>query len=551
MTSFLYFLLLVGVLVTIHEFGHYLAAKLLDIKVLRFSIGFGRPLLRWRGPETEYQLSIFPIGGYVRILGEDLGDEGDADSARSFQAQALWRRLVVVFSGPAANLVLPVFIYFLFFAGHRELPAAVIGDVIDAGPAARAGLEAGDHILSIDGQSMRYWEELESKIANSAGRELRVVLRRGDKDLERYIVPVETPRRREDAMSRLGQIGITRAPFVPLIGVIDATSPAGRAGLRTGDLIVSIDGLPIGSWGDVRRHLGTRTRRTNVIYLRGTEVPGLPQIRLLEPGLADLVPEPSPPGTKAPSETAGLAGLEPAEMFVSRVAPGTPADLAGLRPGDLIVSLDGETIRHWMTLEQLLFGHPDRAFRIGWLRAEQAGPPKAFEADVRVIRRQESDEYGHAVERLVFGAQTDYERGRGVMTPIDGRFGYALRKAVDRTGETIGAMVSSFWSILSGKSPDEMGGPLTMYRVATVSGQRGWDSFLLMLALISVNLGLINLLPIPMLDGGHLVVVVAEMIQRKPLSHRARGRLQLAGLVIVGLITILALRNDLVRYVLD
>ncbi|HEX3483244.1 MAG TPA: site-2 protease family protein, partial [Kofleriaceae bacterium] len=176
--SVLYFLLLVGVLVLIHELGHFAAAKLLDVKVLRFSIGFGRPLIRVKLRETEYQIAAFPCGGYVRILGVERSETGGGgpdgfaggaggsaprginrnelgggDAAgRSFASRPLWQRLVIVFAGPAANLVLPVIIYFAFFAGHSVLPAAVIGDVLDGGAAARAGLEPGDRVLEIDGK---------------------------------------------------------------------------------------------------------------------------------------------------------------------------------------------------------------------------------------------------------------------------------------------------------------------------------------------------------------------------------------------------------------
>ena len=150
----------------------------------------------------------------------------------------------------------------------------------------------------------------------------------------------------------------------------------------------------------------------------------------------------------------------------------------------------------------------------------------------------------------MFGARNDVDRGRGAMVAIDGRFGYALSRAVDRTGETIGMMVSGFFSILAGDSPSEaLGGPLTVYKVAAVSSHKGWDSFWLMLALISINLALINLLPIPMLDGGHLVVFAIEGGLRKPLSQRARDRVQLVGLIVIALITILALRNDVAHLV--
>src|SRR5262249_55628553 len=165
--SIVYFLLLVGVLVLIHELGHFAAAKLLDVKVLRFSIGYGRPLVRVRLGETEYQLAPFPLGGYVRILGIEpesanqsgsLPVVGKADVGRSLGSRPLWQRLVIVLAGPAANLVLPVVIYFALFAGQTMLPAAVIGDVREGGTAARAGLEAGDRVLEIDGHAVRYWE---------------------------------------------------------------------------------------------------------------------------------------------------------------------------------------------------------------------------------------------------------------------------------------------------------------------------------------------------------------------------------------------------------
>src|SRR4029079_2841754 len=173
--SVLYFLLLVGVLVVIHELGHFAAAKLLDVKVLRFSFGYGRPLVRAKIGETEYQVAMFPLGGYVRILGiEGAQPPGPAktDAGRSFASRPLWQRVVIVLAGPAANLILPVVIYFVFFAGHTMLPAAEIGDVLEAGPAGAAGIEPVDRVLEINGRNMRYWEDIETIVQGSPGKEL-------------------------------------------------------------------------------------------------------------------------------------------------------------------------------------------------------------------------------------------------------------------------------------------------------------------------------------------------------------------------------------------
>lgn len=547
--SVLYFLLLVGVLVVIHELGHFAAAKLLDVKVLRFSFGYGRPLVRAKIGETEYQVAVFPLGGYVRILGIEGESPAKEDAGRSFASRPLWQRVVIVLAGPAANLILPVVIYFVFFAGHTMLPAAAIGDVLENGPAARAGIESGDRVLEINGQAMRYWEDIEQVVQSSPGKELQLRIVRNGKEFQRYVTPIEDVlRHRDGRIKTQGRVGITHAPFVPLVGVIDAQSPAGRAGLLTGDLIISVDGQPVRNWSDVKRELGRIARRSSIVYFRGTELPGVPQIRLFSPGFADLVPQTLlDPTLKRRTYT----GLEHAEMFVAHVDPGSPADSAGLRAGDLIVALDDKPLVHWMDLDQRLQAEPTKTFKLTWKRAVPSGATETLSAELTQVQRKELDDYGHTRTRLVFGARNDVDRGMGAMTPIEGRFGYALSKALERTGDTVHTMVTGFFQIVSGDTPsDALGGPLMMYRVASVSGNQGWDSFLLMLALISINLGLINLLPIPMLDGGHLLVFAVEGALRRPLSTTARVRIQQAGLVVIGLIVILAARNDVIRFFL-
>jgi len=546
--SVVYFLLLVGLLVLIHELGHFVAAKLLDVKVLRFSIGYGRPLVRGRLGETEYQIAAFPVGGYVRILGIEAAGDGAAETSRadvgrSFASRPLWQRLVIVFAGPAANLVLPVIIYFALFAGHTALPSAVIGDVFDGGAAARAGIEPGDRVLEINGSAVRYWEELENAVRAAPGKELRLRVRRTGKEFERYITPIEeTVRQRDGRVLRIGWAGIRHAPFVPLVGVIDGESPAAHAGLRTGDLMISIDGQAVRNWRDVQRALGRFARRTSIVYFRGTEVPGVPQVELLAAGFADLVPETK---VDATLNRQTYTGLEHAEMFIAQVDAGSPADSAGLRIGDLVVALDDKPVLHWLDLDQRMQADPNKTFKLTWKRSTgTSGPAVTMSAEVTQVWRKQRDEYGHTVMRLSFGARNDIDRGRGAMIAIDGRIGYAITKAFERTGETISTMASGFFQIIS------LGGPVTLYQAASGAGSQGWDSFLLMLALVSVNLGLINLLPIPMLDGGHLLVFAIEAARRRPISEKTRSRIQLVGLIVVGLITILALRNDVMRFFL-
>ena len=548
--SVVYFLVLVGVLVVIHEFGHFVAAKLLDFKVTRFSVGFGRPLFRIRAGETEYQLAVMPLGGYVRILGEDPSEDVPSrDAHRSFAAKPLWQRLVVVFAGPAANLLLPVLIYFVLHAGHTELPAAVVGDILPDTPAERAGIQPGDQIVAIGDTTIRYWEDVEREIHDGTGRELRFRIRRGERELDTYVAVVEnTMRRRDMSSTRHGLAGISWRPFLPQVGIVDRTSPAGRAGIQTGDLVISVDGKHVGSWTALRKELSGSARRMNVALLRSTPVEGLPHVKLLSPRLADVVAESEVAQT---GRLRPVHGLHPAELFVAQVEPGSPADVAGLRSGDHIRILDGEPVRHWLELDQRLQSRPDHTFTIAWARTSDSGGELEMRAALTQIRQTHTDEYGQQSEVLAFGAAPDLSRGHGEVTSIDRRMSYSASKAVERTGETIGVMTTGLWSIVRGRSPsDEIGGPIMMYRVAAVSGHKGWEAFLLMLALVSVSVGLINLLPIPVLDGGHLLIFTIEAVRRRPLAPRSRDRIMVVGLAIVGLITVLALKNDVMRYIL-
>lgn len=551
MMSIVYFLLLVGVLVSIHELGHFVAAKLLDVKVLRFSLGFGPAIARVAGRETEYQIGIVPLGGYVRLYGEDPAEPvADGDRHRSFSEKALWRRLVIVFAGPAANLLCPLVIYFFFFYGHTVVPAAVIGDTFAGGPAAAAGLAPGDRVLDIDGKPVRYWEDLERTVATQAGKSLKFKVRRGSREFDTYVMPRQvTMRERNGVRTEQGMIGVSQAPFRAQVGVLDTRSAAAQAGLQTGDLVISVGGESVGSWGELSAALARNAKRAQVAYLRPHRTGlGAAEVKIFAPDAAYLVPDfrTNPDGSREI-----VTGLVSAEFFVAAVEPGSPAERTGLRPGDLIATLDGKPVTHWLQFDQALQADPGRAFALAWLRPGAGGGATDHVGVLQQERRHLEDEYGHDYQRLVFGATNDFRPGQGEMVPIEGRFVYAAGHAASRTGATISEMVRGFVSIIGGHMPrDNVGGPIMMYRIASVSGAKGWDYFLLMIALISVNLGLINLLPIPILDGGHLVVFAIEGVRRRRLSPRMREAVVLAGLAVIVSLTVLALRNDIVRYVL-
>ena len=541
--SVVYFLLLISVLVLIHELGHFAAAKLLDFRVERFSLGFGRPLVRVRAGETEYQVGMFPLGGYVRIAGEDPEDRDDERGDRSFDAKPIWQRLIVVFAGPLANLALPVIIYFSLFIGQTELPAAVVGDVITDSPAHRAGIRSGDRVVAIDGDEVRYWEEVQRAVSAGINRELKLKLERDGVTFERYIEP--TPVTRRGAGGRVvtaGVIGVSHAPFMPQVGVLPK-SLAAQSGLESGDVLIAVDGRSVDSVDDLEEALGRRRDRPGRIHLSALRPrPALPGIDLVRAESIEIF------GAPAGGDPLASFGLVPADLVLRSVEPGSPAARLGLAPGAVIESVGGKPVHHWLELERLLETRGTDPVQLGW--RDPDGQRKTGVLEQRL--EQVKDDFGHSAEVLVFGATSHYARGRGATLPIQDRFRYAARKGFERTGEAISVVSSAFWSILRGRAPSkELGGPIVVYRAAALSGERGWVSFLLIIALISISVALINILPIPVLDGGHLLIFAVEAIRGKRLSQRGHARMAMAGYAVVGAFSLLAIGSDVFRFLIQ
>jgi len=538
-------LILLGGLILIHELGHFVFAKLFGVKVLRFSLGFGPRIVGFTSGETEYRLSAVPLGGYVRLLGEDPGDPiPPVDRPRALAAKPLWQRYTVVVAGPVFNLLLPLFIYFIHFAGQRTMLPPTIGTVLPDLPAANAGLLPGDRVESVDGRPIRYWEELEHIVSTSAGRTLRFAIRRGPDAEERDVTPIQTERsgpfgRKE----RVGWIGVTPRFHLPEIGVLDPSSPAAQAGLKTFDFITAVNGVPVATWTEFARAIeraGASPLRLN--YVRGgySAVP-FAHIEIEEPGSAVVIPV-------AVFDTAGRrhyeTGILSAEPFVFSVEPESPADRIGLRRGDQILSLDGAPLAHWDVLRDKLASHPDNEFRIGWISSAGLRHEATFRQEIRTrldVNRQEE-------QRPVFGALNRPAWKTEVPVPITNRFGYSVGHAFKHTGEIISTMVYGFGEIIRGHVPlTSLGGPLMIGYAAGVAAEQGLDQYLWLMAAISVNLGLLNFLPVPILDGGLLVFFTLELFKRRPPSPRARAIATRVGLVVVAALTLWALRNDVVR----
>jgi regulator of sigma E protease len=544
--------LLLGGLIFVHELGHFVVAKLLDVKVVRFSVGFGPRLLGFTRGETEYRIAALPLGGYVKMAGDDPGEAPKPeDQGRGFLEQTPFRRFLIAVAGPGANLAFPVVLYLAIgmLQNGKPVPGPVVGTVAPGSPAAMAGLQAGDRILSVapsagPSRPIRWFNDLREAVSPHPGEPLRFEIRRDGQTLPPLVI---TPAPEREAnpieVTVRGVIGVTPA-YAPAL--VAPAAPGAAGSVEPFDLVVRAGGKPVrhvGDLGPILARAGCAPVDLEVLRERPVRLPGA-ALSTWEPLVLAGVP------TCAGSGPSLLFADPSLSTFVGQVTPGGPAEAAGMRRGDAIAAVNGRPVRSFRDVNALA-----GEFKAGQ-RVELALGDGRRISLLPVEQSARDDATGESSRRLVLGfspasrppvqASALIAEQVPLRLPVAEVAGHAAGHLWEVTRLTVLGIARIVTGDISFKT---VGGPIMLFSIAAQAVEEGWESFLFKMALISVNLGLMNLIPIPVLDGGHIAACAVEGMTRRRLSLRAREIANLVGLALLALLMIAVFKNDIARLI--
>ena len=577
-----HFLLLLAPLIFFHELGHFIFARWMGVRVLSFSLGFGPVVWAWQRGHTEYAIRALPLGGYVRMHGDDPSAAAESEEVTdpdSFAAKPVWRRTLIVAAGPIANLVLPVIILFSgSLIADGEVVGSRIGSVDPGGPAAAAGLHTGDRIVEIDGVTIANFADLQREISRRPGIRTPIAYERLG---QRHTTVIEPEPYRDVRLPELGLIATVgriqvRSHAQSSLLSVSPGSTAWLAGLRSGWQVRTVDGQPVRRFYELEQALvaarGGRVR-LEVLPLRDR---GALDREAFEAAVKETHMTTGRTIDLAVAANADLAtlGIAPAETVIGFVEAGTPADSqAKLRSGDELLSVNGEAVTSFFGVVRILRRHFDDA-RIdpanrGLGSEELLGALRVATAETHTLRyrRLEPGTATGFVERdvplrlqvsldrnerpsLSFGAGPLQRYEDAEMVVNHKRLIYAWDKTWTEMGRAVKVTLLTVAGLFKGDVPmREVGGPLFMAQLAARTADLGWGYFFHLMVWISVNLAILNLLPIPLVDGGHLLFLAIEAIKRKPVSLRTRMIASYVGMTFIGLLFVVVMKNDVQRWI--
>lgn len=537
------FVVLLGILIFVHEFGHFIVARWCGVRVEVFSLGFGKKLLKFKRGDTTYAISLIPLGGYVKMFGEQPGTEiSEEDKKVSFLHKNVWQRIAIVLAGPLMNFFFAILVFFAVALMGEDLRAPVVGDISASSPAYAAGLRSGDTVLSINNNPIQSWEDISKALSLKEEKETQVsfkVRREGSDELESFTVNAPA-KPNPNILSRSEFIanieGMTPLSSGTTIG-LEPHSPLLEAGMKTGDTITAINGQSVKHWRDLQTTLmqipTSETLKFEVTKLDENMKP-------TESRTIDFSGD-----SKIRNYSLASLGIISSELFLQTVMKDSPAQEAGLKPYDRLISINNVTLTKW---EDVINNIKDFS---GDKPVDVIVERGAENLSLKITPKMSKQMTSAGVEenRYVIGIspvintsfpETIHIKSEGV--------GSSVVRGVEKTWDVTVMTVMSFVKIFQAKiSPKNIGGVISIGQAASETFKIGISQFLQMMAIISVNLFVLNLLPVPVLDGGHLVFYIIEVFKGAPLSMRKMEVAQQVGLAILMSLMIFALFNDFTR----
>ena len=600
MTSLIAFIVLIGVLITAHEFGHYIVAKLCGVKVHTFSIGFGQAILSKTIGETEYRIALLPLGGYVRLHGmeREFGEPEaeldphqeeqstvDPDQGRALQDKPAWMRVLIFFAGPAMNLILPfALLPPVFFLAERydQVIDNQMGAVDEGLPAYKVGLRDGDQILEIDGEKVyAFWQIQEKVNAYKQGTPpLQVKVKRPytDQALSVELQPELVPS--TEAFAHYDQRP-PRIGFQPALLAADYVIQAdeslfAKAGGQNFDRVIKVNDTEVEGHtqflGQVIATLKTTLDRSNLSadteltltverlkildknfkFLRQRQNFELKiSMNALKQKIQSLVAKQNLSASQQEQELAQLSlqalGLRQGGACISSIDPKSAAAEV-LKVGDCLLAVDQAQHSLAVFFEQRLRYHPEQSKELNILR-------KGQQQTVQLTLREEShrDPLAGEVKFWQLGfTLSGLSKVKAMLPPQQTenqqRLAFSWAQASKQVSNELTRSIHSLTGLFSGQvSPTQLSGPITIFYIAGQQAEAGWISFINLMVLISLSIALLNLVPIPGLDGGHILFASLEMITGRPLPSRIRGYIQTVGVLMILCLILFALGNDVLR----
>jgi len=527
----------------VHEFGHYIFARIFNVKAEIFSIGFGPKIWARKKGETEVRISAFPLGGYVKLLGEDREAElSPEEAARALHKQAPWKRFLIFFGGPFFNFLFAILVFMIMMVVGEPKITSVIGRVVQDSAAEKAGFHSGDRIVAIDGKPVKSYDEIMMTVAESPKKSITfsvVPKKAASQDPVQITVTTST----ESGYSmygestHLGQVdGMEMVARALNVGISDPSSPAGQAGFTTGDVIVKMNDISLKSWEELEEQYALISPGSHVKFDVKKADGKLVQVTLVKPTAKQ----------GGNHDMADAWGLRSSELFVEKTVPESPAEASGLTSGDRLVAVGSRNVQSFFQLREAIqaAGEKEGKITLSWERkgevTSSALIPTATQGRDPALKKTVQYTVGVLPMLVMAEPETYLER---VLNPF-----VLVYRASERVVTFTWRNVVAIQKMLTGDvSVGTLGGPIMIGKIAGESLTRGLSAFLGTMAILSIGLGVLNILPVPVLDGGHLLLLAIEIVRGKPLTMRMMEIIQLVGLSLILLLMAVVIRNDLAR----